>query len=86
LRRRSRDGTAEVKGWTESDAVGKADSAGRAANELSILVRGGRVSFQVNGKEVCSAGAPELDTQGIVGHRVNHNLDVQVSALGLHRL
>jgi hypothetical protein len=44
------------------------------------------VSLQVNGREVYSAGAPELDTQGIVGYRVNHNLDAQVSALGLHKL
>jgi hypothetical protein len=85
-RRVAADSTAEVKGWTESDAVVKADSAGKATNQLSILVRGGKVSFQVNGKEVHSAGAADLDTQGIVGYRVNHNLDVHVGALGMQRL
>src|SRR5437867_8227375 len=84
-RRVAGDSTADVKAWTESDAIVKADSAGKATNELSIQVRGGTVSFRVNGKEVYSAKAAELDTQGIVGYRVNHNLDVHLSALGIHK-
>src|SRR5438094_143971 len=82
-------GGALPTGWharTERDAVVKADSAGQATNELSILVRGGKVTFQVNGKEVYSAPAAGLDTRGIVGYRVNHNLDVHLSALGIHKL
>src|SRR2546425_12027326 len=52
-RRVAGDSTAEVtQGWTESDAVVKADSAGQATNELSVLVRGGKVSLLVNGKTV----------------------------------
>jgi len=86
-RRVAGDSTVEVsKGWTESSAVVKADSAGKATNELGILVQGGKVSFQVNGKEVYAAKAADLDTQGIAGYRVNHNLDVHLSALGIHRL
>src|SRR5216110_18106 len=38
--------------WTASAAVTKADSSGRATNELSILVQGGKAKFMVNGKEV----------------------------------
>lgn len=86
-RRVAGDSTVEVsKGWTESDAVVKADSEGKASNELSILVQGSKVRFQVNGKEVYSASAADLDTQGIVGYRVNHNLDVHLSSLGIHKL
>jgi len=86
-RRVAGDSTAEVtQGWTESDAVVKADSSGQAANELSIVVRGGKVSFRVNGKDVYSADASGLDTKGIVGYRVNHNLDVHLSPLVIHRL
>jgi len=55
-------------------------------NELSIMVRGGKVSFQVNGKEVYTADASGLDTKGIAGYRVNHNLDVHLSALAIHKL
>lgn len=72
--------------WTASDAVVKADSTGKATNELSVLVRGGRVSFMVNGKEVYAADAAGLDTGGVVGYRVNHNLDVHLGPLGIHKL
>ncbi|HXF96778.1 MAG TPA: hypothetical protein VNI61_11825 [Gemmatimonadales bacterium] len=73
--------------WTAHDAVMKADSAtGRATNELAILVRGGRVSFLVNGREVHQTDAKDVDTAGIVGYRVNHNLDVHLGPIGIHRL
>ncbi len=78
--------TAVTPNWTDNDAVVKADSAGKAVNELSIMVRGGKVSFQVNGKEVYTADASGLDTKGIAGYRVNHNLDVHLSALAIHKL
>jgi hypothetical protein len=73
-----------VADWTEHAAVVKADSTGRATNELSILVRNGEVSFMVNGKEVHKARAADLDTGGIVGYRVNHNLDVHLGPIGIH--
>ena len=71
--------------WTASDAVVKADSAGRATNELSVAVSGGKARFLVNGKEVYTANAADVDTRGIVGYRVNHNLDVHLGPLGIHR-
>jgi hypothetical protein len=71
--------------WTAHEAVRKADaSSGRAENELSIIVERGQVKFLINGKEVHSTGAADLDTQGIVGYRVNHNLDVRLGPLGVH--
>jgi hypothetical protein len=70
--------------WKAHEAVVKPDSAGRATNELSILVQGGQASFMVNGKEVHKAAATDVDTGGIVGYRVNHNLDVHLGPLGIH--
>jgi len=72
--------------WTASDAVAKADSSGRAMNELSIQVQGGKAKFMVNGKEVYTGDAANLDVNGVVGYRVNHNLDVHLGALGIHKL
>jgi hypothetical protein len=72
--------------WTASDAVVKSDSTGKATNELSVEVRGGRARFMVNGKEVYAADAAGLDTRGVVGYRVNHNLDVHLGPLGIHKL
>ncbi len=86
IRRRTGATTAAVVDWTDHAAVVKADSAGKATNELSISVRGGRVSFMVNGTEVHAADAAGLDTRGVVGYRVNHNLDVHLGPLGIHTL
>src|SRR5205814_2357392 len=71
--------------WTPSDAVTKSDSAGQATNELSIQVQGGKAKFMVNGKEVYTGDAANLDVNGVVGYRVNHNLDVHLGALGIHK-
>ena len=88
IKRRVGDSTVVVNpgGWTANEAVVKADSAGKATNELSILVSGGNVKFMVNGKEVYTAKASDVDAVGVVGLRVNHNLDVHVGPLGVHKM
>jgi hypothetical protein len=55
-------------------------------NELSIQVQGGKAKFMVNGKEVYTGDAANLDVNGVVGYRVNHNLDVHLGALGIHKM
>jgi len=70
--------------WAASDAVTKADSTGSASNELSVEVRGGKAKYMINGKEVYTGDATDLN--GVVGYRVNHNLDVHLGALGIHKL
>ena len=70
--------------WTASDAVTKSDSAGNANNELSVEVKGGKAKYMINGKEVYTGDAAELN--GVVGYRVNHNLDVHLGPLGIHKM
>ena len=65
-------------GWAEHGAVVKADAAGKATNALRIERAGDRVRFLVNGTEVHSAAAADVETGGQVGLRINHNLDVHV--------
>jgi hypothetical protein len=72
--------------WTPNAAVHKADSTGAATNEVAVLVNDGKVSFTVNGTEVYSTTPDKVDAAGIVGYRVNHNLDVHLSAIGIHKL
>ncbi|HMA44227.1 MAG TPA: hypothetical protein VKO86_09430 [Gemmatimonadales bacterium] len=72
--------------WTANAAVHKADSAGAATNELAVQIKDGKASFTVNGTEVFSTAAANVDAAGIVGYRVNHNLDVHLSAIGIHKL
>ncbi|HEV2670326.1 MAG TPA: hypothetical protein VGU74_04495 [Gemmatimonadales bacterium] len=87
IRRRSSYTTrpTAVVEWTASDAVTKSDTSGKATNELSILVQGGKAKFMVNGKEVYTGDAANLDVHGVVGYRVNHNLDVHLGPLGIHK-
>lgn len=72
--------------WTANAAVHRADSAGAATNELAVQIKDGKASFTVNGTEVFSTAAANVDAAGIVGYRVNHNLDVHLSAIGIHKL
>ncbi len=65
-------------GWAEHAAVVKADAAGKATNVLRIERAGERIRFLVNGTEVHSAAAADVDTGGQAGLRINHNLDVHV--------
>ena len=62
----------------------KSDSTGRATNELSVGVSGGKAKYMINGKEVYTGDAADLN--GVVGYRVNHNLDVHLGTLGIHKM
>jgi hypothetical protein len=73
-------------GWTENAAINRAADDGKATNDLAISVSGGKVSFLANGKEVYSTDASKVDTDGVVGLRVNHNLDVQVDGFAIKKI
>lgn len=79
IKRREGGDTPNVtEGWVESDAVNAATEDGDVTNELTVAVEGEQVRFSVNGTEVATIPASELDTHGIAGVRVNHNLNVRV--------
>ena len=74
--------------WTESAAVHKQNEAGAASNTL--VVEGGPwgVRYKINGTQVAEwlkRDIPYLNASGIVGLRVNHNLDVHVSDFTITR-
>lgn len=83
IRKRSGAAASNVAGdWAAHPAVlGRA--AGGQKNELSITVGGGRVSFMANGKEVASHPASAIDTDGVVGLRIGHGLDVQIDGFAV---
>jgi hypothetical protein len=86
VKRRTGEATTVVSGsWSENPAVVKQDSAGKAENTLRIRVANGKASFLVNGTEVYSTDANGLDTKGVVGYRVNHNLNVHLGPLTITR-
>jgi hypothetical protein len=86
IKRRNGDSVSTVVEWTASDAVHAAGPDGKATNEVSVGVKNGKVSFMVNGKEVYATDAANVDTKGIVGLRVNHNLDVHIAGFAVHHI
>lgn len=86
IKRRSGASATDVtKDWTPSGAITKVKADGPVANLLSVAVGKDKVSFRVNGQEVYSGPAAGLDTDGVVGLRVNHNLSVHVESLEIRK-
>ena len=86
VKRRTGATTSTVVDWTASDAIKKASADSSVANEISFLASRDSVAFSVNGKTVATLPASQLDTRGIVGLRVNHNLNLHIASLGVHPL
>ena len=88
IKRRNGETTSQLsKGWTAHPAVKKSDAEGKASNLLEIDAKQNpnKIDFKVNGQTVHTADAKEIDIKGIVGLRVNHNLDVHVQDFDLHQ-
>lgn len=66
-------------GWAQAEGINTTTGEGETTNTLEVAVRGDQVHFSVNGTEVGTVPAAEIPTHGIVGVRVNHNLNVMVS-------
>ena len=87
IRHRTGNDVRDVKPGTTHTAVRRPDATGRSANDLEVRVAGNTISYVVNGTVVHTtpkAGATAR-TDGIVGVRINHELDVQVSNFALQR-
>jgi hypothetical protein len=70
--------------WTANAAVVKQDSTtGKAVNRLEVSGDGKKLTFKVNGTTV-----HEMDgaSAGLVGIRMNHNLDVHVEGFAVHKM
>jgi hypothetical protein len=73
------------QGGTATDVVRRATNAavrqpgadGKSSNSLEVRVAGDTVSYVVNGTVVHTGPKSGLTTDGLVGVRVNHVLDVQ---------
>lgn len=88
IKRREGEKTTEVsKGWVSHSAVKKADPDGKATNLLEIDAKQNpsKVEFKVNGQTVHATEAKKMTTKGIVGLRVNHNLDLHIEDFDIHQ-
>ena len=83
IKKRNGASTSNVAGdWAPNPAI-TAMAGGSQKNELSIQVSKERVSFMVNGKEVASHPATAIDTNGVVGLRVGHGMDIQIDGFAV---
>ncbi len=80
-RRNGGSATDVTTGWTSHAAIVPGTAEGPVANVLSIVVGADKVSFHVNGQEVHSVARGSVDTDGIAGLRINHNLSIHMESL-----
>lgn len=73
--------TRGVVDWTLHKAIKPFGEDGRMTNDLSIVVGADSVRFLINGTEVARRPRHDLATDGIVGVRVNHQLDIRIEKL-----
>jgi hypothetical protein len=70
--------------WTEHDAIVKHDGSDNTAkNVLEVVVGAEMVDFIANGQKLTSLPRTEISTDGVVGLRVNHSLNLHVSSLSV---
>jgi hypothetical protein len=83
VRHRAGDATHDVAPWTEHAAIVKEGADGKQENTLRVEVTPTSSKLFVNGtmiREIPRQGMTAT-TDGVVGLRVNHNLDVHISGL-----
>ena len=69
--------------WRPSPAIVAAKPGGPATNVLRVIVAADQVRFLVNGTEVWSGARSALETSGVAGIRLNHNLSVQLESFAV---
>jgi hypothetical protein len=71
----------KIVDWTDSPAINKQNEAGAASNAVAMQVTADSVHLMANGQRVKSFAKSEMhgfNTDGQVGVRVNHGLDVHI--------
>jgi hypothetical protein len=84
IRQRTGDAVKDVA-RASHQAVRRPDGTGKSSNTLEVRVAADTVSYVVNGTVVHSAPRKGVTTDGIVGFRVNHQLDVAVEGFEVQR-
>lgn len=84
IRHRTGDAVKDVA-RAPHQAVKRPDGTGKSSNVLEVRVAADTVSYVVNGTVVHSAPRKGVITDGIVGFRVNHQLDVAVEGFEVQR-
>jgi hypothetical protein len=83
VKRRDGDVAKDVLPKASNDAVKKPDASGKSTNALEVRVGADKVDYVVNGTVVGSSPKSAVArTDGLVGIRVNHQLEVHIDGFG----
>ena len=87
VRHRMGEKVSDVREEAPHDAVRRPGADGRSVNTLEVRVAGNTISYVVNGTVVHTTPKTGMTarTDGIVGVRVNHLLDVQVDGFTVRK-
>jgi len=87
VKHRDGDATRDLIAWHKTQWVPPADSLGRQSYKLQVRVQGDSVKFLVNDvvAAALSKSALNLQTDGIVGLRVNHNLSLRATPVAIQK-
>jgi len=85
VKRRAGEETEVLHPWTAHEAIATfgEDTASSVPNRLAVEVGEAEVAFFVNGAEVVRMPRSALRTDGVVGLRINHALNVHVEDLAV---
>jgi hypothetical protein len=83
IRRRAGAEVPVVRPWTHHPAIRRDTEEGGRPNELTVEVAEDSVRFYVNGAELASVAASEVDVQGLPGVRVAHDVQLALSDFGV---
>lgn len=87
IKQRQGEKVTQITGWQAHPAIKRANAKGTTTNllEIDAKIDPRWVSFKANGKEVHRMPASKVPTAGVVGLRVNHNLDLHVEGFAVHK-
>lgn len=85
VRQRAGEMVTTVVGRTEHAAIRRPGPDGTSVNALEVRVAADTVSFVVNGTVVQTVPRMQVRTDGLVGTRINHVLDVRVDSMAVVR-
>ena len=83
IKRRAGAETSELHPWTPHAAIVThgPETEGTATNVLGVSVEAETVRFLINAQEVARLPRSAVQTDGLVGFRVNHHLNLHISTL-----
>lgn len=83
LKRRNGDVTEDVAARSASPAVRRLGANGQSTNTLDVRITSDTIVYSVNGTTVHTMPKAGVTTDGTIGFRVNHRLEVHVDNFGV---